>query len=108
MPTEHTIHPIEALEANDRAFATYLALSARDALDELHSEGILTPDMRRLNTALRDSIYTALLTARAARSGDSFSLDVVRRTFDSIPPYWELPKLLPSAVGRIPEPPHVP
>jgi hypothetical protein len=107
-PSKETIHPVDAIEADSRAFASYLALLARDALEDLHSEGGLTPDMRRLNTALRDSIYTALLTARAARAGDRFSLDVVRRTFESIPPYWELPNLLPSAVGRIQEPPHVP
>lgn len=103
MRSDEPPHPVEALEADARAFASYLALWARNELEDLHVEGHLTPDMRRLNAALRDSIYTAILTARAARAGDSFALVTVRRALESHPPYWELPKLLKSAVGRIQE-----
>lgn len=88
-------HPIDKLRADASAFAMYLASAVRAGLEDMHVEGTLTPEMRRLNTAVRNSLYTALCLADAARAGDSLAYRSVRQAIAALPAEWEPPALLP-------------
>jgi hypothetical protein len=77
--------------------ALYLAWFARSALEGMHVEGTLTPEMKRLNHALRDGIYSGLIVLERASRGDAHAISAVRGTFATIAEDWRgHPQLLPS------------
>ena len=70
-----------------------LALSVRNELEDLHSDGTLPQGkMKEINTIIRDSIYSTLLLSYKAKNGDKESEKILKFLFSSIPDYWEEPK----------------
>jgi hypothetical protein len=78
---------------NYKHYSKLLALSVRNQLEGLHSEGVLPQEnMKEINTIIRDSIYSGLILFHKANLGDEKSKQILSFIRLSLPDYWEEPK----------------
>ena len=87
-------------DARDRETALYVAMVARNAMEDFHAMHLTDDQMRELNPIVRDGIYTALHAARSApsnRGADTY----VHFQKTMIPKYWEDPELLDDYVETV-------
>ncbi len=76
-----------------RALAMYVAIVARNALEDFHNKHLSDDTMRELNTIVRNAVYTALISMRDMLHS-TYARGYVNYHTGHIPPYWEQPELL--------------
>ena len=78
--------------------AMYVAMVVRNVLEDFHCRHLSDKQMMELNPLIRDAIYSALY-ARAHVVDSPSARHFLQYHMDSIPGYWEMPRLNKSLKG---------
>lgn len=85
--------------------AMRLAMFVRNAIEGLHHQGHLSDEViPRLNSLVRDAIYTGMLAMDAA-SFEQDAKSIIGMIDLLTPEYWEAPQILPEFAAKIQRPP---
>jgi hypothetical protein len=91
-------------ESSDKAIqmtAMYMAMVVRNAMEDFHCKHLSDEQMKELNPIIRDAICSALYAyvhSETSLAAQRF----VQYHRDSIPSYWEPPRIYPSLKAERP------
>ena len=83
----------QTLEEQDRQMAVLFAAVVRNELEDLHCRELSDDQMRHINTAVRNSVFTVFQALRRGATSDHVAQWIVFQ-LQTVPDYWEPPQLL--------------